>query len=235
MSVSEFLVFLTQTFSCYCNCSLTQASASAMDLSEEETTPLVYRDRGGSHRSSCRPGLQVNLHFLPSSKTESSLNIPSGQISAESVCIQAAKICGETCLPCQLQFVGSLDTELYLFFQYWPGLYWFVATAVNTGWTLNINFRFRKQLCSTRSCSSLRLLVFTCSLCLFPWFWFIFSDCKYIMLFLWLMDLASYSLVEWRKRLNTILKWREIYQETIPKHMQETSEVSLTPLWSLTV
>ena len=66
-----------------------------MDLSEEETTPLVHRERGSSHRSSCRSGLQVKLHFLPAAKTESSFCIPSGQISAENVCIQAAKECGE--------------------------------------------------------------------------------------------------------------------------------------------
>ncbi|XP_012694888.1 tyrosine-protein kinase JAK2 [Clupea harengus] len=65
-----------------------------MDLSEEETTPLVHRERGSSHRSSCRSGLQVKLHFLPAAKTESSFCIPSGQISAENVCIQAAKECG---------------------------------------------------------------------------------------------------------------------------------------------
>lgn len=67
-----------------------------MDVSEEETAPLVDRERGGSHRSSCRAGLQVKLHFIPMTKAESTFTIPTGQVSAESVCIQAAKTCGET-------------------------------------------------------------------------------------------------------------------------------------------
>lgn len=67
-----------------------------MDLSEEESTPLVIRDRGGSQRSSSStvPNLQVN--FFPVKKEAATLQITSGQISAENVCIQAGKKCGKT-------------------------------------------------------------------------------------------------------------------------------------------
>lgn len=69
-----------------------------MDLSEEESTPLVIRDRGGSQRSSSStvPNLQVNLYFFPATKEATTLQITSGQISAENVCIQAGKKCGKT-------------------------------------------------------------------------------------------------------------------------------------------
>ncbi|KAM9384168.1 tyrosine-protein kinase JAK2 [Pholidichthys leucotaenia] len=67
-----------------------------MDLSEEESAPLVIRERGGSQRSSSSsaPHLQVNLYFLPSTKDATTLHISSGHISAEQVCIQAGKKCG---------------------------------------------------------------------------------------------------------------------------------------------
>ncbi|XP_028817296.1 tyrosine-protein kinase JAK2 isoform X1 [Denticeps clupeoides] len=65
-----------------------------MDATEEETAPLVHRERGGSHRTSCGPGLQVKLYFLPVTKAESSFSITAGQISAEDVCIKAAATCG---------------------------------------------------------------------------------------------------------------------------------------------
>ncbi|KAF7646756.1 hypothetical protein LDENG_00182860 [Lucifuga dentata] len=67
-----------------------------MDLSEEESAPLMNRDRGGSQRSSSSSGpcLQVHLYFFPATKNETTIYITSGQISAENVCIQAAKKCG---------------------------------------------------------------------------------------------------------------------------------------------
>lgn len=68
-----------------------------MDLSEEELAPLVIRDRGGSQRSSSStgPSLQVHLYFVPNSKEATTINISSGQISAENVCVQAGKKCGK--------------------------------------------------------------------------------------------------------------------------------------------
>ncbi|XP_067085736.1 tyrosine-protein kinase JAK2 [Osmerus mordax] len=67
-----------------------------MDATEEETAPLVDRDREGSQRSSSSlgPGLQVHLYFLPATKEGQTIHISSGQESAEGVCIQAAKRCG---------------------------------------------------------------------------------------------------------------------------------------------
>ncbi|XP_062411803.1 tyrosine-protein kinase JAK2 isoform X2 [Sardina pilchardus] len=109
------------------------ASASAMDLSEEETTPLVYRDRGGSHRSSCRSGLQVNLHFFPVTKAESTFCIPGGQISAENVCIQAAKTCG--ILPVFHSLFGLASEDLS---------FWYPPTHVfNAEESTVVNYRVR--------------------------------------------------------------------------------------------
>uniref|UniRef100_A0A6Q2ZI16 Tyrosine-protein kinase n=1 Tax=Esox lucius TaxID=8010 RepID=A0A6Q2ZI16_ESOLU len=65
-----------------------------MDLTEEETVPLVDRERGGSQRSGSGSGLQVYLYFLPATKTATTINITSGQISAEKVCVLAAEKCG---------------------------------------------------------------------------------------------------------------------------------------------
>lgn len=71
-----------------------------MDLNEEELAPLVIRDRGGSQKSSSSssPSLQVHLYFDPNTKGSTTIHIPSGQISAENVCIQAGKKCGENLL-----------------------------------------------------------------------------------------------------------------------------------------
>lgn len=76
------------------------SSEAPMDLSEEESAPLVVRDRGGSQRSSSStgPSLQVHLYFFPTTKDATTLQITSGQISAENVCIQAGKKCGRISL-----------------------------------------------------------------------------------------------------------------------------------------
>lgn len=65
-----------------------------MGLIEEESAPLMIRDRGGSQRSSSStgPSLQVHLYFPATKKTP--IHISCGQISAENVCIQAGKKCG---------------------------------------------------------------------------------------------------------------------------------------------
>ncbi|KAG5850828.1 tyrosine-protein kinase JAK2 [Anguilla anguilla] len=65
-----------------------------MDPSKEETTPLVNRDRMGSQRSGSEFGLQVHLYFSPLQEGETSLSISPGEITAEEVCIAAAKECG---------------------------------------------------------------------------------------------------------------------------------------------
>lgn len=68
-----------------------------IDLREEESTPLVFRDRGGSQRSSSSvaSGLQVHVYFFPGTKDATVFPISTGQISAENVCIQAGKKSGK--------------------------------------------------------------------------------------------------------------------------------------------
>ncbi|XP_056270977.1 tyrosine-protein kinase JAK2 [Pseudoliparis swirei] len=87
-----------------------------MDLSEEESAPLVTRDRGGSRRSSSSdgPGLQVHLYFLPETKGETTMRISPGLISAEQVCIQAGKRCG--ILPVYQSVFGLASADLSCWF-----------------------------------------------------------------------------------------------------------------------
>lgn len=68
-----------------------------MNFREEESTPLVLRDRGGSQKSSSsmEVGLQVHIYFFPGTKEATVIQISSGQISAENVCIQAGKKSGK--------------------------------------------------------------------------------------------------------------------------------------------
>uniref|UniRef100_A0AAQ5XUV6 Tyrosine-protein kinase n=1 Tax=Amphiprion ocellaris TaxID=80972 RepID=A0AAQ5XUV6_AMPOC len=84
----------------------------SMDLSEEESTPLVIRDRGGSQRSSSSSAsmLQVHLYFFPGTKDATTIHISSGQISAENVCIQAGKKCG--ILPIYQSLFGLASADL---------------------------------------------------------------------------------------------------------------------------
>uniref|UniRef100_A0A3P8S1G4 Tyrosine-protein kinase n=1 Tax=Amphiprion percula TaxID=161767 RepID=A0A3P8S1G4_AMPPE len=84
----------------------------SMDLSEEESTPLVIRDRGGSQRSSSSSAsmLQVHLYFFPGTKDATTIHISSGQISAENVCIQAGKKCG--ILPVYQSLFGLASADL---------------------------------------------------------------------------------------------------------------------------
>lgn len=72
-------------------------SDKPMNFREEESTPLVLRDRGGSQKSSSsmEAGLQVHIYFFPGTKDATVIQISSGQISAENVCIQAGKKSGK--------------------------------------------------------------------------------------------------------------------------------------------
>ncbi|KAM4548831.1 tyrosine-protein kinase JAK2 isoform 1-T3 [Odontesthes bonariensis] len=83
-----------------------------MDLREEESTPLVIRDRGGSQRSSSSntPGLQVHLYFFPGTKDATTIHISSGHLSAENVCIKAGKKCG--ILPVYISLFGLASADL---------------------------------------------------------------------------------------------------------------------------
>ncbi|KAI4897166.1 hypothetical protein NFI96_015215 [Prochilodus magdalenae] len=65
-----------------------------MDVSEEETMPLMNSERAGSHKSSCDSAVIVRLYYSPTAKGESTLSIPAGRVTAESICILAAKSCG---------------------------------------------------------------------------------------------------------------------------------------------
>ncbi|XP_036435567.1 tyrosine-protein kinase JAK2 [Colossoma macropomum] len=65
-----------------------------MDVSEEETMPLVSHERAGSHKSSCDSAVTVRLYYSPTANGESTLSIPAGHVTAESICILAAKNSG---------------------------------------------------------------------------------------------------------------------------------------------
>ncbi|KAM9475379.1 tyrosine-protein kinase JAK2 [Clarias gariepinus] len=65
-----------------------------MDMSEEETKPLMTCERTGSHKSSCDSFILVHLHCSTTSKSDSTLSIPAGHVTAESICVLAAKNCG---------------------------------------------------------------------------------------------------------------------------------------------
>ncbi|XP_013866245.1 tyrosine-protein kinase JAK2 [Austrofundulus limnaeus] len=79
---------------------------------EDESTPLVIRDRKGSQMSSSSmaPGLQVHLYYFPGMKDTTTIQISSGQISAENVCIKAAEKCG--ILPVYLSLFGLASADL---------------------------------------------------------------------------------------------------------------------------
>uniref|UniRef100_A0A3P8WN14 Tyrosine-protein kinase n=1 Tax=Cynoglossus semilaevis TaxID=244447 RepID=A0A3P8WN14_CYNSE len=105
-----------------------------MDLSEEESAPLVIRGRGGSQRSSSSTGLslQVHLHLLPN-KDETTIYISCGQITAEEVCIQAGKKCG--ILPVYLSLFGLASSDLS---------FWYPPSHVfHTDEKLLVHFRVR--------------------------------------------------------------------------------------------
>lgn len=69
-----------------------------MTVTEEEEVPLMKNDRAGSQKSSCDSTLQVHLYYTPTVKSETTLSIPTGHMTAESVCVFAAKASGEKLL-----------------------------------------------------------------------------------------------------------------------------------------
>lgn len=114
-----------------------------MDRREEESSPLVIRDRKGSQRSSSSmaSGLQVQLYYFPDTKDTTTIQISSGQISAEDVCIKAGEQCGTIamclstsfCLlhskmcPCCIIMFFSLCRNLTGVHQsFWFGICWSV-------------------------------------------------------------------------------------------------------------
>ncbi|XP_047443187.1 tyrosine-protein kinase JAK2 [Mugil cephalus] len=106
-----------------------------MDHSEEESTPLVIRDRGGSQRSSSSNALnlQVHLYFFPGTKEETTIHISSGHISAENVCIEAGKKCG--ILPVYQSLFGLASSDLS---------FWYPPSHVfDTEENVHVHFRVR--------------------------------------------------------------------------------------------
>uniref|UniRef100_A0A7N6AIS6 Tyrosine-protein kinase n=1 Tax=Anabas testudineus TaxID=64144 RepID=A0A7N6AIS6_ANATE len=106
-----------------------------MDLSEEESAPLMIRDREGSQRSSSSTGssLQVHLYFFPATKDTSTIHITPGQISAENICIQAGKKCG--ILPVYQSLFGLASADLS---------FWYPPSHIfNTDENVHVLFRVR--------------------------------------------------------------------------------------------
>nr|WTM56513.1 JAK3 protein [Lateolabrax maculatus] len=106
-----------------------------MDLSEEESAPLMIRDREGSQKSSSSTGssLQVHLYFLPTTKDATTIHISSGQISAENVCIQAGEKCG--ILPVYQSLFGLASADLS---------FWYPPSHMfNTEENIQVHFRVR--------------------------------------------------------------------------------------------
>uniref|UniRef100_A0A8D3DD56 Tyrosine-protein kinase n=1 Tax=Scophthalmus maximus TaxID=52904 RepID=A0A8D3DD56_SCOMX len=106
-----------------------------MDVSEEDSAPLMIRDRGGSQGSSSStgPSLQVHLYLFPTTKDRTTIHITCGQISAENVCIQAGKKCG--ILPVYLSLFGLASSDLS---------FWYPPSHVfNTDEKLQVHFRVR--------------------------------------------------------------------------------------------
>uniref|UniRef100_A0A8C5DJ43 Tyrosine-protein kinase n=1 Tax=Gouania willdenowi TaxID=441366 RepID=A0A8C5DJ43_GOUWI len=102
---------------------------------EEESTPLVLRDRGDSQRSSSSSSfrLQVHLYFIPGLRDATTLILPPGQISTESVCIQAGEKCG--ILPVHLSLFGLASTDLSFWY---PPSHMFDADE-----NIHVHFRVR--------------------------------------------------------------------------------------------
>ena len=76
-----------------------------MDPVEDESVPLVGRGREDSVRSGSitPPRIQLHLYFLPSTKNAITIDLQFGPITAENICIEAAKKCGNMKPPCLIQ------------------------------------------------------------------------------------------------------------------------------------
>uniref|UniRef100_A0A672P8P4 Tyrosine-protein kinase n=1 Tax=Sinocyclocheilus grahami TaxID=75366 RepID=A0A672P8P4_SINGR len=95
-------------------------------MSEEEEVPLMKSERAGSQKSSCDSALQVHLYYSPSLNSETTFTIPTRHITAESVCVLAAKASGETLTHCVTHrylkaFFFFFSVCLRFFFSSWFG------------------------------------------------------------------------------------------------------------------
>uniref|UniRef100_A0A8C1Y6B9 Tyrosine-protein kinase n=1 Tax=Cyprinus carpio TaxID=7962 RepID=A0A8C1Y6B9_CYPCA len=88
-------------------------------MGEEEEVPLMKSERAGSQKSSYDSALQVHLYYSPSLNSETTLTIPTGHITAESVCVLAANASGIRPVFHNLFALGSEDLS-----------YWYPPTHV---------------------------------------------------------------------------------------------------------
>ncbi|XP_077462872.1 tyrosine-protein kinase JAK2 isoform X1 [Stigmatopora argus] len=110
------------------------SKASMNLLGEEEFTPLMIRDHGSqSSRSSTSSGLQVHFYFFPPTKDATTIYISTGQVSAENVCMEAAKRCG--ILPVHQSLFGLASADL---------TFWYPPSHIfNTEENIQVHFRVR--------------------------------------------------------------------------------------------
>ncbi|XP_050972472.1 tyrosine-protein kinase JAK3 [Labeo rohita] len=102
-------------------------------MSEEEEVPLMKSERAGSQKSSCDSALQVHLYYSPSLNSETTFTIPTGHITAESVCVLAAKASGFLPVFHNLFALASEDLS-----------YWYPPTHVfNSEENVKVHYRVR--------------------------------------------------------------------------------------------
>uniref|UniRef100_A0A8C1Y3A1 Tyrosine-protein kinase n=1 Tax=Cyprinus carpio TaxID=7962 RepID=A0A8C1Y3A1_CYPCA len=82
-------------------------------MGEEEEVPLMKSERAGSQKSSYDSALQVHLYYSPSLNSETTLTIPTGHITAESVCVLAANASGIRPVFHNLFALGSEDLSYW--------------------------------------------------------------------------------------------------------------------------
>ncbi|KAG7282798.1 hypothetical protein CRUP_012187, partial [Coryphaenoides rupestris] len=106
-----------------------------MDPVEDEYAPLM--GRGDSARSSFSnsPRIQLHLYFLPSTKNASTIDLPFGPITAESICTEAARKCGILPVYHSLFALSSSDLS-----------FWYPPTHVfNPEKNMLVHFRCRRD------------------------------------------------------------------------------------------
>ncbi|XP_066499600.1 tyrosine-protein kinase JAK2 [Hoplias malabaricus] len=104
-----------------------------MDGSEEETMPLVNSERAGSHKSSCDSAVMVQLYYSLTNKSENTLCIPAGHVTAENICTLAAKNSGILPVFHHLFALASEDLS-----------YWYPPTHVfKSEETVTVKYRVR--------------------------------------------------------------------------------------------
>lgn len=97
-------------------------------MSEEEEVPLIKSERAGSQKSSCDSALQVHLYYSPSLNSEATFTIPTGPITAESVCMLAAKASGETLTHSHTQHhlnINYVKGQMLQFFIKYSSIYFY--------------------------------------------------------------------------------------------------------------